>query len=120
MFKKFIRNNSSSIIFILVLFGSWVILYLINSDKTEDYLKSPKVEDVYVFKEQNIYAPMLLDSISEDNYYMRNYLYHFADALPDQDEILLEEFDQSFYAIYEKGEIKRLFDISTLVKIYRN
>lgn len=101
-----------------VLLGLWFALFLFNSDKTESYLKNPEKGQVYIFKEDEVYAPMRLDSITSDRLFMRNYQFLFSDAIPKRSQILEEEFDLNFYAIYEKGEMERLYEEGNLVKIY--
>ena len=119
MFKTFLSNNRNSILFIGVLVVGWLVLFVFNADETEKYLHQPQKGDVYIFRENEIYAPMRLDSIGETTLYMRNYLFMFSDALPAQKQIIENEFDLEFYAIYERQEVKKLYKEERLVKIYR-
>lgn len=97
---------------------AWLFLYFWKKDATDDYLKKPAIGHVYIFHYDNLYEPMRLDSISSNQLFMRNYLFQFTDAIPERDQILANEFDLNFYAIYEKDEIFRLRKAGQLVKIY--
>lgn len=118
----FLKNNKGSLIFSVFLILAWLFLYWFNrgDDYTEEYIKIPSVKDIYIFKEDNTYAPMRLDSLTEDKYFMRNYLFYFEEAIPTKKQIKPNEFDTAFYAIYEKQEINRLYKANRLIKIYRN
>ncbi|NOQ73730.1 MAG: hypothetical protein GQ574_17110 [Crocinitomix sp.] len=118
MFRDFLTNNSRSILIISILIGGWLLLYFLNSDNTEKLVNHPKVGGVYVFQEEELFAPMRIDSISDTHLYLRNYLYLFSDAVPKRNQILTDEFDLNFFAIYEKNEIRRLYDAGSLVKAY--
>ncbi len=99
---------------------AWLVIYLLQSGKTADYLNTPKRNDVYIFQEENKYAPMRIDSLTKTQVYMRSYTYYFEDAVPSDDQILANEFDTLLFAIYERAELKRLYNANQLVKIYRN
>ena len=76
------------------------------------------ISKIYIFHEDNVYAPMRLDSIGNQQLYMRNYLYIFADAVPKKEQIIAEEFDLQIIVIYEQEELDRLYAEGILVKIY--
>jgi hypothetical protein len=118
MFRDFISNNSRSILIITILIGGWLVLYLFNADDTEKLVDHPQVGQIYVFQEEDFFAPMRIDSVSEHHLYLRNYLYLFSDAVPKRSQILSNEFDLNFFAIYEKVEIRRLYGAGKLVKAY--
>lgn len=118
MFREFLTKNSSSLLIIAVLLGGLFILSLFGGDDTARLIKEPKEGQIYIFEEDNVYAPMRIDSIGEQHVYMRNYLYFFTDAIPERDQILAQEFDLAFFAIYEQSELNRLFEEGQLVKIY--
>jgi hypothetical protein len=118
MFKKFLAQNKNSIILIVGLLLIWGIILFINHDQTSKLLAHPQVGQVYIFQEGEKFAPMRLDSISENKRYMRNYAYLFADAIPPKEMILANEFDLQFFAIYEKSELDRLYETGKLVHIY--
>ncbi|MFT5822508.1 MAG: hypothetical protein ACI8ZM_003764 [Crocinitomix sp.] len=118
MFRDFITNNSRSILIISILVGGWLLLYFLNGDDTGKLVDHPKVGAVYIFQEEEVFAPMRIDSISDDHLFLRNYLYLFTDAVPKRSQIMADEFDLNFFAIYEKGEIQRLYTEGNLVKAY--
>mgnify|MGYP000601200935 CR=1 FL=1 len=118
MFREFLTKNSSSLLIIAILLGGLFVLSLFSTDDTARLVKEPKKGQIYIFEEDNVYAPMRIDSIGEKHIYMRNYLYFFADAIPARDQILAQEFDLAFFAIYERTELNSLFEEGKLVKIY--
>ncbi len=121
MFRDFLSKNSRSLSIILILFLGWLILYIIGSrDNTKHELEHPKVGQVYVFQDENFYAPMRLDSIGKDELFMRNYEFLFADAIPEREQILNQEFDSDFFAIYDRKEIENLYEEGRLVRIYKD
>lgn len=95
-----------------------LLVKFLNRDQTATLLASPQCGQIYIFHAENRYAPMRLDSISADQFFMRNYLFVFADAIPTKDQILSIEFDLEFMAIYEREELTRLYEEGRLVKIY--
>ena len=117
--RDFYKNNSRSILIILTLLVVWLVLYLIQSDKTDEYLGSPKTGDIYILTNDTIYAPMRLDRVEEDQFYMHNYNAIFKEALPKRNQILNIEFDTMFYAVYSKSEIQRLRTSGQITKVYR-
>jgi len=121
MFKNFLQNNNRSILLIGIFIGVWVVLYFFNySDKdTVNYLHNPTKGQIYIFEKDNVYAPMRLDSVSKTSLYLRNYMFTFVDAIPDRKQILSNEFDLNFYAIYQKEEMDRLYKEGNLVRIYK-
>lgn len=119
MFRDFLSNNNRSILIISILIGAWLLLYFFKGDNTERLVLNPKVGVIYIFQEDEVYAPMRIDSIANNQLFMRNYIYLFSDAIPKRVQILSEEFDLNFYAIYETREIKRLYEVGNLVKAYQ-
>ena len=117
--KEFYKNNSRSILIILSLIAVWAIFYFMQSDKTDAYIKSPKIGDVYIFTNDTVFAPMRLDRVEEGQLYMRNYNAVFVNDIPEEKQILTEEFDTLFYAIYDEGELDRLRSLDQIIKIYR-
>ena len=61
---------------------------------------------------------MRLDSVGTSHLFFRNYIFLFADAVPNREQILADEFDLQFLAIYEKSELNRLYEEGLLIKIY--
>ncbi|MDG1916087.1 MAG: hypothetical protein P8I55_16050 [Crocinitomix sp.] len=118
MFRDFLKNNNRSILIITILIGGWLLLYFFKGDDTGKLIANPKVGMIYIFQEDEVYAPMRIDSIAEQQLYMRNYLFTFVDAVPKRKQIIAEEFDLNFYAIYEKREIRRLYEVGNIVKVY--
>jgi hypothetical protein len=118
MFRDFLKNNNRSILIITILMGGWLLLYLFKGDDTDKLIENPKVGMIYIFQEDEIYAPMRIDSIAAQQLYMRNYLFTFVDAIPKRNQIIGEEFDLNFFAIYEKSEILRLYEAGNIVKAY--
>ena len=119
MFREFITKNNRSILIISILLGGWILIYFLKGDETEKLVNDPKVGVVYVFEEEGLFAPMRIDSVSEEHLFLRNYLYLFSDAVPKRNQILSHEFDLNFFAIYERKEIQRLYTEGNLVKAYR-
>lgn len=120
MLKSFFKNNKGSVFFIVGLLVVWFGVYLFKSDQTENYLKNPARGDIYIMTDDEVYAPMRIDSLGDSLIYMRNYLFLFSDAIPKKEQIKAAEFDTEFYAIYGHKELKKLYSEGNLVKIYRD
>ena len=118
MFSNFLRKNSSTLLIIGALVFLLILVRVLNRDQTRNLLSDPQVGQIYIFHEDNVYAPMRLDSIGNQQLYMRNYLYIFADAVPKKEQIIAEELDLQIMAIYEQEELDRLYAEGILVKIY--
>lgn len=120
MLKDFFKNNSRSIWIILSLIILWLLLKWISQqdDSVETFIDSPQKGQVYIMKENEVYAPMKIDSVSSSEIFMLNYEYIFKDAIPARKQIIDEEFDFKNHAVYAKDEIKRLANKEIIVKIY--
>lgn len=62
---------------------------------------------------------MKVDSVFENTLYLVNSKFIFENSVPKPSDILDDEFDRSFFLIYEKEEIKRLFHEGKIVEVYR-
>ena len=121
MFREFLSKNGRSITVISVLLVGWLLVYFFGKeDRTAALVQMPSPGHIYIFEEDNVFAPMRLDSVSDTKLYMRNYIYFFTDAIPERDQILDAEFDENFFAIYDRTEIKRLHQEGNIVFIYPN
>lgn len=118
MLKNFYKKNTRTILVIAALAIIFLVAKWINSDKTGYCLDHPAVGQVYIFNEENLYAPMLLDSIDDQQLYFRDYSFVFMDAIPKREQILDAEFDHSFFAIYDQVELNRLYKSKQLIRIY--
>ena len=120
MRKDFFSSNSRSITIILIFVGLWVMVFVIGKwdNSVQRYINNPKKGQIYVFEEDNFFAPMRLDSVSENELFLRNYLFLFEDAIPKKSQISHSEFDTLFFAIYTKAEMIRLSEEGNLVHIY--
>lgn len=120
MFKLFLQSNSRSIFVISFFLILWVIVYSIQEPSQKEKVQNPHVNDVYILNNEHVFAPMRIDSISTTHIYMRNYLYFFSDAIPKKSQLLTNEFETAFFAIYTKEELLRLNATGKIVRIYRN
>jgi len=102
-------------IFICIFF----LVILSACSTNQSYIESPQKGDIYIFEEAGIFFPMKVDSVFENTLYLVNSKFVFADAIPKKSEILDEEFDRSFFLIYEKEEIQRLFNEGKIIEVYR-
>ncbi|MBK9591394.1 MAG: hypothetical protein IPO32_07770 [Crocinitomicaceae bacterium] len=48
-----------------------------------------------------------------------NSAFKFVDAIPELEDLPKSDFDFSFLLIYEKAELKRLYESGSIVEIYR-
>jgi hypothetical protein len=118
--REFIQQNSRSLTIISILIAGWGLLYFLqDKDRSEEYFAHPKMGDIYILKNGHQYAPIYLDSFSDNYFYMRNYNFLFEQAIPSEDQIMKSEFDFSLMAIYERDELLRLDSLGKLVRIYR-
>lgn len=101
-----------------VVLGLFYILSWFNRDQTTELFNHPESGQIYVLQEDNSYAVMQLDHVENDQYFFRNYLFIFQDAIPKREQILANEFDLNFMAIYEREEINRLYQSKRIVRIY--
>lgn len=62
---------------------------------------------------------MKVDDVKGDTLYLVNSKFVFQEAMPQSSDILDEEFDRTFFLIYEKKEIQRLFNEGKIVEVYR-
>ncbi len=97
----------------------WIVLRFFSKDSTKYYINHPKQGDIYIFSDNENYAPMRLDSMDESKYFMRNYIFLFSEAIPRKKQIIDSEFDLNFYAIYEAEEINRLNLEGNIIIVYR-
>lgn len=118
MFSNFFKKNSSTLLIVGALLFLFVVVRWFGRDDTAILLDHPQTGQIYIFHEDNLYAPMRLDSVGTSQLFFRNYIFLFADAVPAQEQILADEFDLQFMAIYEKTELIRLYQEGLLVKIY--
>jgi len=116
--KSFLKNNSRTLVIIGVVVALFYILSWFNRDKTAEYFNDPESGQIYVLQEDNSFAVMQLEHLENDQYFFRNYLFIFQDAIPKRDQILAHEFDLNFMAIYEREEINRLYQSKRIVRIY--
>ena len=116
--KTFLQKNKSTLLLLFAFGLGWLIMLLLRSDKTDELYKSPTKGQVYILQSQNEFAPMLLDSLSADVFYFFDYEYVFKGDIPKVSQIKQDEFNRSFYAIYKKTELDRLFNQGKIVKIY--
>ncbi len=82
MVSNFFKKNSSTLLIVVALFLLFLLVRWFSRDDTAVLLNHPQTGQIYIFHKDNVYAPMRLDSIGNQQLYMRKYLYIFADALP--------------------------------------
>jgi phage regulator Rha-like protein len=83
------------------------------------YMDAPQKNDIYIFEENQVYFPILVDSVAGEKIYCVNSAFKFVDAIPELEELPKRDFDFSFQLVYEKAELKRLYQSGNIVKIYR-
>ena len=100
-----------------------IVLLLIwwrDSARLSEYIDNPEKGDIYILNEDDIYAPIRIDRIESSEIWMLNYMFFFSDAVPDREQILDHEFDQSNHLIYERSELKKMYEEGKVVEIYRD
>lgn len=83
------------------------------------YLDAPQKNDIYIFEESEVYFPVLVDSVAGEKIFCVNSAFKFVDAIPQLEDLPKRDFDFSFHLIYEKAELKRLYEDGSIVEIYR-
>jgi len=96
-----------------------LFLFFTACTSKKEYIENPLDGDIYVFEENEIYFPVMVDSVAGETIYCVNSKFKFADALPDLSDLPLNDFDFTFHLIYEKAEIQRLFNEGKIVEVYR-
>jgi len=97
-----------------------IFLWLKDSNRLKNYAENPRVGDIYIFQEDNVYAPVRIDKMENDQIWMLNYQYFFSEAVPDREQILDDEFDLNNHLIYEREELRRMFEQGRVAEIYRD
>jgi hypothetical protein len=116
--KAFLQKNKSTLL-LLTAFGlGWLVILFLQSDDTAELFKNPQKGQVYVLESNDEYAPLLLDSITQDTYFFYDYAFVFKGNLPTINQIQEVEFNTAFYAIYNRSELDRLYEEGKLVKIF--
>ena len=82
-------------------------------------IESPQKNDIYIFEENTVYFPILVDSVAGEQIFCVNSDFKFVDAVPELEDLPKSDFDFSFLLIYEKAELKRLYESGSIVEIYR-
>lgn len=83
------------------------------------YMDAPQKNDIYIFEENKVYFPMLVDSVAGEKIFCVNSAFRFEEAIPELEDLPQGDFDFSFHLIYERTELKRLYEEGNIVKIYR-
>jgi len=97
----------------------FLAIFIFSCTNNLDLINSPKKNDIYIFEEAGTYSPMKVDDVKGDTLYLVNSKFVFQEAMPQSSDILDEEFDRTFFLIYEKKEIQRLFNEGKIVEVYR-
>jgi hypothetical protein len=70
-------------------------------------------------KKMTVYFPILVDSVAGEQIFCVNSAFKFVDAVPELEDLPKSDFDFSFHLIYEKAELKRLYESGSIIEIYR-
>lgn len=111
-------KNKSSCSFCFGLMLSIVPLFVSCANDVE-LVNDPKENDIYIFQENDVYFPVLVDSVAGEQIVCVNSAFRFEDAIPELEDLPKSDFDFSFKLIYEKAELKRLYEEGSIVEIYR-
>lgn len=114
------RKINLPIIAVVLLGLTVLIAWWMNSNRLDKYINHPEIGDIYILQDEEIYAPIKVDRIDDKEIWMRNYIYIFADAVPDREQILDHEFDLSNHLIYDREEILLMYENGKIVEIYRD
>jgi hypothetical protein len=82
-------------------------------------MDAPQKNDIYIFEENEVYFPILVDSVAGEQIFCVNSAFKFVDAVPELEDLPKSDFDFTFHLIYEKAELKRLYDSGSIIEIYR-
>ncbi len=84
-----------------------------------DLIESPQKNDIYIFEENEVYFPIMVDSVAGEQIFCVNSAFKFVDAVPELEDLPKSDFDFTFHLIYEKAELKRLHESGSIIEIYR-
>ena len=96
-----------------------VVLLAAACETDAELINSPQPRDIYILEEKGVYYPMKLDSVANDVIYMVNSKFVFTDAIPQPGDLPDNDFDYAFHLIYEREELKRLYDDGKIIEVYR-
>lgn len=82
-------------------------------------IETPHENDIYIFEENDVYFPILVDSVADEKIFCVNSAFRFEEAIPQLEDLPKSDFDFSFHLIYEKAELKRLYEDGSIIEIYR-
>lgn len=97
-----------------------IVVAFLASCSNDDYIiQNPQPGDIYVFEENSLYFPIMVDSVTVNQVYAVNSKFKFADAIPQKKDLPKADFDFSWFLIYEKKELERLYKEGNIVCVYR-
>lgn len=118
--NTFLRKNKSTLLLLAAFLLGWLIMVVFRTDKTQELFNHPQKGQVYILKSGTEYAPLFLDSLTTNEYFFYDYSYVFKGAVPERNQLTIDEFVTSFYVIYDQQEMNRLNEKGQLVKIFPN
>lgn len=96
-----------------------IFFFFLSCSSDVSLIDAPESGDIYIFEELDYYYPVMVDSISENALFCVNSKFMFTEAIPEIKDLPKEDFDFTFYLIYEKQEIKDLYETGNIIEVYR-
>ena len=74
---------------------------------------------ILVFYNGERYIPQMVVSVNpKQSVDTQEYMFNFINECPEREQILAEEFEESFILTYEYQELERLVEEESIIKIY--
>lgn len=114
------RKIDIPVIAVLVLAAVVIALWISNNSRLDSLIEDPKPGDIYILHDGELYFPMLIESVRENEVSFYQYLFSFGEAVPDREQILEEEWSYNLLATYERRELQSMYESGKIIEIYRD
>ena len=91
-----------------------------DAHRLDDYMNDPQKGDIYVMYADEVYAPMKIEIVEENQISMVSSLYFFENIVPDRVDIIDSEFDYNTHVTYLRSDLIGMYEDGRIVEIYRD
>lgn len=110
------KNKGWKQLFVL---STTLLFFFFACSSDQAFIDNPVSGDIYIFEENEVFYPVMVDSISEKTIFCVNSRFKFVDAIPTLKDLPKHDFDFSFHLMYERDELKRLYESGQIIEVYR-